>query len=133
MAGVHFFPPPGFPDEEPGGDQRESLMVMPAYPTPHFVVRQTRLALGPLNAFLDPMLRLQHASQLFQGCGRIRIRQVVVVFHLAILPRRARDHQKFLRRIPATPFGPGDHRRLGNLHDQRSFIAVPHVHLEIGK
>jgi len=128
MAGVHLFSPPGFPDQEPGSDQRESLMMMPASPIPHFVVGQPRLALAPPNAFLDSMLRLRHAGQLFQWRRRIRIRQIVVVLHLAIFPHRTRDHQEFLRRVPAAALGPGHHRGLGDLHDQRSFLAVTHLH-----
>ena len=79
IAGVHFFPPPGFADQEPNGDERESLMMMPTLPATNFVVRQPRLALGPLNTFLDPMLGLCHAGQFFQGRRGIRIRKVVVV------------------------------------------------------
>ena len=56
-AGVRIFPPPRLLGEEPRGQQRQGLVAMPPRPVPHLVVGQARLALGPLEAFLDAMLR----------------------------------------------------------------------------
>ena len=66
-AGVHFFSPPGFLHQEPRGDQSQRLVMMPALPGPHLVVGQTRLARGPLQALLDPMLGLECPGELRQG------------------------------------------------------------------
>src|SRR5262249_57100389 len=66
-AGVHFFPPPGFLRQEPGGDERQGLMMMPATPCSNLVVGQTRFSLGTLQALLDAMLRVEDAGKLRQG------------------------------------------------------------------
>ena len=66
-AGVYFFPPPAFLRQEPGGQQRKRLMVMPANPIPNLILGQPRIALGPLKTLLDSMLCLGDAGKLAQG------------------------------------------------------------------
>ena len=39
-------------------------MVMPANPIANLILGQPRLAFGPLQAFLDPMLGFGHAGKL---------------------------------------------------------------------
>src|SRR4051812_8346199 len=51
-AGVWIFPPPGLLREEPGGQQRQSLVVVPPLPGADLVVPQPGLPLGPLEALL---------------------------------------------------------------------------------
>src|SRR3954465_7809182 len=77
-AGVSFFPPAGLARQEPRGDQRQHLMVVPPGPGPHLVVRQTRLTLGPLEALLDAMSRLRHTGELGHRRVRRGVGQVVV-------------------------------------------------------
>ena len=62
-AGVRIFSPPRLPIQEPRGQQRQGLTVAPRRPIPHLVVRQPRLALGALEAFLDPVRRLRRPRQ----------------------------------------------------------------------
>src|SRR5579871_3234876 len=83
-AGVLFFPAPGFLREEPGGDQREGLMMMPAAPRANFVIGQAGFALASLQAFFDAVLGLADAREFGQG-GVVRgVRQVVVVLQRSI-------------------------------------------------
>ena len=63
-AGAIFFPPTGLDDQEPRRDHRQRHVVVPTAPVPHLVLAQPRLALGPLQALLDPVLRLRHAGEL---------------------------------------------------------------------
>src|ERR1700704_4293665 len=77
-AGVTFFPPTGLTRQEPRGDQRQRLMVVPPGPGPHLVVRQTGLALGPLQALLDTVARLRHTGELGHRRTRRGVGQVVV-------------------------------------------------------
>lgn len=55
-AGVYFFPPPVFLRQKPCRQQRECLMVVPSNPIANLILGQPRIALGPPQAFLDPML-----------------------------------------------------------------------------
>ena len=59
-------------------------MVMPTFPRPHLVVGQARFALGPLQAFFDPVLRLEHPGELRQRGVERRLRQQVVVLPRAV-------------------------------------------------
>src|SRR5205809_8103453 len=78
-AGVRIFSPPGLLRQEPGGQQRKRLVVVPALPGPHLVVGQARLALGTLEALLHPVLRLEHPRELVLGLGPHHVGQQVVV------------------------------------------------------
>ena len=71
-AGVYFFPPPVFLRQKPRRQQRECLMVMPANPIANLILGQPRIALGPLQALLDPMLGFGHAGKLRQRRFRQR-------------------------------------------------------------
>src|SRR5476651_2454095 len=66
IAGVHFFSPPRFLDQEPRGQQRQRLMMMPTLPCSDLIVGQARLFLGALDAFLDAMRRLGHPREFLQ-------------------------------------------------------------------
>src|SRR5262245_64913900 len=82
-AGVHFFPPLGFPGQEPRRRQRQRLVVIPSPPGPYFVVRQPRLPFGSLQALLDPVLGLEHPGELPTGGGQRRVGQQVAVLPAA--------------------------------------------------
>ncbi len=69
MAGVWIFPPPRLLVEEPRGDERQRLVVMPPDPVADLVVAQARIALAAMEAFFNAMFRLGHASELTDGCG----------------------------------------------------------------
>ena len=68
IAGVHFFPPLGFGHQEPCGDEREHLMMMPAFPVANLVVRQPGLTLGSLDAFFNTVFGLRRASEFRVVC-----------------------------------------------------------------
>src|SRR5262245_64704966 len=83
-AGVRIFSPPGFLRQEPGGQQRQGLVVMPTLPGPHLVVGQPRLPLGTLQALLDPVLRLEDPRELPQRVAQHRVAQQVVLLEGAV-------------------------------------------------
>jgi len=66
-AGVYFFSPPVFLRQEPDGQQRKRLMVMPTDPIANLILGQPRITLRPPKAFLDSMLRFGHAGKLRQS------------------------------------------------------------------
>src|SRR3989337_2356807 len=98
IAGVHFFSPPGFADQEPGGEQRERLMVMPASPIADLVVGQARFALGALDTFLDAMFGLGDAGELGPFHVRRGNRQIEIDFdHATVFAITITNHdQHFL-------------------------------------
>ena len=57
-AGTVFFPRPQFAIEEPGGEERQRLVVIPAAPGADLVIGQAALALAALNTFLNAVLGL---------------------------------------------------------------------------
>ena len=73
IAGVHFFSPQAFGHQEPGRDEREGLMVVPALPIPNLVVRQTRFALSTLNTLLDAMFGLGHSAELANSVSALAL------------------------------------------------------------
>ena len=78
IAGVHFFSPSRFCDQEPRRDQGECLMVMPAAPVADLVVGEARFALGALQAFFEAVFGLGGAGELGRRCLGERVREVVV-------------------------------------------------------
>ena len=64
IAGVHFFSPSRFRDQEPRRDQRQRLVVMPAAPVADFVVGQAGFTFGATQTFFDAVLGLGRASEL---------------------------------------------------------------------
>ena len=58
--------------------------MMPTLPRPHLIVRQPRLALGPLQALLDPVLRLEHPRQLRRRRRQRRVGQQIIVLPTAV-------------------------------------------------
>src|SRR5712692_10497762 len=84
IAGVQFFSPPRFLDQEPRGQQRQRLVMMPPLPCSDLVVGQARFLLGALDALLDAMLCLGHARELLQWRFRGGVGEVIVVFDAPI-------------------------------------------------
>lgn len=52
-------------------------MVMPARPTPHFVVRQARFGLAALDAFFNPVFRRGDAREFGERRLGRRVAEVV--------------------------------------------------------
>ena len=77
-AGVWIFSPPRLPIQEPRGQERQGLVMMPGDPVSHLIVRQPGFPLGPLEALLDAMSCLRDAGQFFQRHIGVRIRQVII-------------------------------------------------------
>jgi len=126
IAGVYFFSPHVFLCQEPGGQQRECLMVVPTPPIANLVLGKPRLAFRALETLLDAMLGLYDAGQLSQrrfGCG---VREVVVVLHRSIALLFAHHHQQLFGTI-AAPIAFCPDARLDGLRYQRAFRAVAHV------
>src|SRR5438132_10621081 len=96
-AGVHIFPPPGFLRQEPGGDERQGLMMMPAAPRSNLVVRQACFALGTLQALLDAMLRIEDTGKVRQRRRRARARESIIVFERPVRLPLAEYHQHLFR------------------------------------
>src|SRR5215467_4900007 len=78
-AGVQIFSPPGFLRQEPGADERQGLMMVPATPPSNLVMRQARFSLGTLQALLDAMLRVEDAGKLRQRRLRVRAREGIIM------------------------------------------------------
>src|SRR3972149_994295 len=99
IAGVYFFPPSIFLGEEPRGQKRESLMMMPTHPIANLILGKSRVAFGPLQTFLDPMLGFGHAGELSQRRFRRGVRQEVIVFHRAVVLRFPQDYEHLFRTV----------------------------------
>src|SRR2546426_1378998 len=128
IAGVHFFPPLGFPYQEPRGQERKCLMMLPTRPMAYLIVRQTGFALTALNTLFDPMGSFGHPGQLPQRRLRRRVRQVIIhLYHLCLVSvTGADDHQQLLVAL-LTPMGSGHHTACDHLDHQRSFAPIAHV------
>src|SRR5712691_716940 len=127
IAGVHFFPPLGFPYQEPRGQERKCLMMLPTRPMAYLIVRQTGFALTALNTLFDPMGSFGHPGQLPQRRLRRRVRQVIIhLYHLCLVSvTGADDHQQLLVAL-LTPMGSGHHTACDHLDHQRSFAPIAH-------
>ncbi len=73
-----FFPPtPLLVRQEPGGNQRERLMMVPTLPRANLVLRQARFALGPPKRFFDAVFGIEDTSEFSQrrikGRKRLKI------------------------------------------------------------
>ena len=122
IAGVMFFPPLGFQREKPGSHERKRLMMMPAAPCANFIVGQAGLALGALQTFLDPMLGLGHARELFQRRLVRRVRQIVIMLHCAVRLTFAHHHQSLVKTFSRC--GLGTHASIGACTFLYSFATV---------
>src|SRR5215471_8359054 len=100
MAGVWIFSPPRFLIQEPRGQERQGLMMMPGHPVPHLIVAQASLSFGTLKTLFDTMSRLGHAGQLLQRRVRARIRQVIIKFKTLISLKLPREEQQFFGTCP---------------------------------
>ena len=130
IAGVHFFSPPGFRHQKPGGDEGEDLVMMPALPVTDFVVGETRFALGTLDTLFDAMLGLGRAGELrFLGL-RIGVGHVVIGLDdtLGVTFSETDDDQDFCVTFLPLVRAP-DHTTLDDLDDERTFRAVAHIDL----
>ena len=126
IAGVHFFPPPRFCDQEPRGDQRQCLMVMPAAPVTDLVVCQARFALGASQAFFDAVFGLGGAGELGERSFGGRVREVVIrLRHGRLVAVPVADHDQhfviggFLAFVVV-----GADAAFQHLDDERSLRAV---------
>src|SRR5882672_9655709 len=122
MAGVDFFFTTCFLVEEPRRKERQRLVVMPAWPTADFIIRQARFALAALQAILDAMLRLGHPRKLAEFRSQRSIAEVIIVRGTSRLIGAAAQHQSFFAGIAALPLNLD--AKLRQLHDQRPFLAV---------
>ena len=73
-AGVRIFSPPRLLIQEPRGQKRQGLVMMPGDPVPHLVIGQARLPLAALQALLDPMRQLGHSAEFHQRGPRFAVR-----------------------------------------------------------
>src|SRR5438445_12226099 len=121
-TGVHIFSPPGFLRQEPGGDDRQGLMMMPATPRSNLIERQACLSLGPLQTLLAAMLRIEDTGKLRQQCLRARAREGIIVFERPIRLLLAEHHQDLFRSRAAS-IGLRRHAPLHGFDDQRSFLT----------
>ena len=126
MAGVWIFSPPRLLTQEPRGQERQGLMMMPGDPVPHLIVAQAGLAFGTLKTLFDTMSRLGHAGQFLQRRGRARIRQVIIKFKTLIGLKLPRQEQQFLGTCSPL-LGPRLNPTLHRFDYQRSFLSVTHL------
>src|SRR6266702_183502 len=118
-----FFPPqPVFLlDQEPQSQQRQGHVVVPAHPTPQFVMVQPYLAFACLQQFFDVMTPTVDAHHLFQGRRDRRVRKRVP--GLRLLFDRAYHHQSLARAGPAVLVA-GLHPSFYRPHHFRSLSTV---------
>src|SRR5207245_6666201 len=121
-AGVHIFSPPGFLRQEPGGDERQGLMMMPASPRSNLVVRQACFSLGTLQALLDAMLPIEDTGKLRQRRLCARARESIIVFERPVRLPLAEYHQDLFR-SGAASIGLRRYAPLHGFDDQRPFLA----------
>ena len=95
-AEVCIFSPPRLLVQEPRGQQRQGLVMMPGDPVPHLIVGQARLAFASLDAALDLMCQLGHSTKFLQRGPRFAVRQIVIMLERAVSLTLARDEQKLL-------------------------------------
>lgn len=124
------FPPPAFLRQGPRGQEREPLMVVPAKPIANLILSQPRVALRPLQAFLDPVLvAVGHPGELAQRCLGRGVRQVIDVLDrptvLAFPQHRPGEQGR-----PRGRFDPLGHRpvRLGRRGRPERRPAQGHLH-----
>ena len=92
--------------------------MLPAQPVPDLVLAQARLALGPLQAFLDPVRRLGHACQFRERHLWVGGRQIVIMLERTVRLKLAGHEQQLLRaRAPRRRPSPDPTRH--GLHRQR--------------
>src|ERR1700694_363342 len=91
-AGVYFFSPTSFLHQEPRGDERKRLMMMPADPVANLIVGQSSLALAALETFFNPVLRLGHARELGQRHLAWGVGEIVVALPRAVVLSGAQYH-----------------------------------------
>src|SRR5580700_442319 len=124
-AGVRIFSPPGLLREEPGCQQRQSLMMMPSLPRANLVVCQTRFPLGTLQDFFDPMLGLEDPGEFLEWCCQRGARQQVIMLPSAVFLALAKHHQE-LRHLRGLPFGSRLYQSADNLRHQGPFLTIAH-------
>ena len=84
-----------FTHQEPSGNERENLMVMPAAPVANFIMRQPRFALAAFNGFFNSMGGQRNASKLLDGSIARSVREIEVVLGHTFVVQTANDHQCF--------------------------------------
>ena len=100
--------------------------MMPTFPRPNLVFRQTGLALGTLEAFLNAMLGLGHTAKFQQRRVSRGVGKIIVVLPGPVALALAGYHQDFLW-ANAPTFRFGQHSPLDHLYHQRSLVARPHL------
>ena len=126
-AGVRIFSPSRLFGQEPRGDQRQSLVMMPTLPVADLIVRQAGLAFASLETVFDTVLGFGNAREFGQLRIRVCVRQIIVGQRFSTLIAAADDHQDF-GRLSATTIRLGNHRNGDDLDGQRPLFTVAHVH-----
>src|SRR5271165_5584534 len=125
-AGVWIFSPPRLLIQEPRGQERQGLVMMPGDPVSHLIVRQPGFPLGPLEALLDAMCRLRDAGQFFQRRIGVRTRQVIIKLESMIRLTLPGQEQQLLGAGPL-PLRPSLDPAFYRFDHQRSFLSVTHL------
>ena len=127
MAGTFFFHVSSLDSQEPGGDQAEGLVVLPADPVSDFVVGQTGFALRALEALLDAMLGFRSAAERLERCLRIGVAEVVIGLHDPLVAVFITDHHEhFLGRLRRAILTGLDVPADGLDHD-RSLLSIAYI------
>ena len=127
MAGVYFVSPTGFRHQEPSGDQRERLMMVPALPIADLIVGQAGFTLAPLDALFDPMFRFGDAGKLQQLRLTRGVGQIVIRFeHPLVIAVAIADHDQDFFVALLAPVSSPDHVSFNNLDNQGPLGAVTH-------
>ena len=128
IAGVHFFPPPGFADQEPSSNQRERLMMVPAFPIANLVIGQSSFTLGALYTFLDAMFRLGDAGEFSQLYVCRSVGQGVVGLEDAAVVALAKtNHNEYFFMSLLASMSAAHDASLDGFDDEWSLCTITHV------
>ena len=126
IAGEYFFSPMRFTHQEPSGDQRENLMMMPAAPIANFVVRKPCLALAALDRLFDAMGCQRNAGKFLERSLARSVRQIEVVFGHVVFVQIANDHQRFFV-LHGSPLDFGLHATCDDFDFQRTLFRIANL------
>ena len=91
MAGVFFSHALAFQHQEPQRHERQGHVVMPAHPTPDFIVVQAHFAVAQFEHFFDAMAVIVSPDQFLHRDARGGVAQAVVRFRRGL---DGPDHQQ---------------------------------------
>jgi len=122
------FSPSGFPHQEPRGQERQRVLLLPPCPMAPLIVGQTGFTLATLETCFQAMCRFGHPGT----CPKWRLgwsvgQGILHLHHLRLVAVTVADHHQRLLVALLTPMGYRDHPSLHRLNHQRTLAAIAHL------